>query len=351
MSAVMSEVEPDNVTEFRTPGPGERLRTARLSLGMDLSKIANEIHLTGDTVDAIERDDYSEMPARVFVRGYVRNYARTVSLPVDSILHQFDEIWPDDESTVKMHQPPRLAADSGHGKTWAGMVTWVLLLGGAALFLIWWQGYLDGFTASTDADETVAVAPSAANTLPVAQPPLASPAPAPVPMATADAPAQLTLPKPAAPAQVPAPAVNNVKPGEAVVTEAPTATLPAQAEEILASSEIDQAEPSVSNAESSVPAESVAAVPAAQEAVVKTVDAQGVYVSFSSACWVDIRDSSRRFKLFGEMAAGSKHKLGGKGPYKVVIGNARAATITVAGQTFDLAPHTKGNVARFTFNP
>ena len=69
------------------------------------------------------------------------------------------------------------------------------------------------------------------------------------------------------------------------------------------------------------------------------------------ACWVDVRDSERRFKLFGEMPKGARKVLGGQPPYKMVNGNAKAVTISVNGRPFDLAPYAKGNVARFTLDP
>ena len=47
-------------------------------MGFDLAKIASELHLTSAVVAALEADDYSEIQARVFVRGYLRNYARIV---------------------------------------------------------------------------------------------------------------------------------------------------------------------------------------------------------------------------------------------------------------------------------
>ena len=74
-------------------------------------------------------------------------------------------------------------------------------------------------------------------------------------------------------------------------------------------------------------------------------------LNFSGACWVDVRDNDRKFKLFGEMPKGTRKVLGGQPPYKVVIGNAKAVDISVDGKPFDLAPYAKGNVARFTLDP
>jgi cytoskeleton protein RodZ len=76
-----------------------------------------------------------------------------------------------------------------------------------------------------------------------------------------------------------------------------------------------------------------------------------VVMTFSAPCWVDVRDSGRNFKLFGEMAPGTRKVLGGEPPYRVVIGNSRAVKITVNGRPFDISPYANGNVARFTLDP
>ena len=78
---------------------------------------------------------------------------------------------------------------------------------------------------------------------------------------------------------------------------------------------------------------------------------QQIVLSFTGPCWVDVRDSERKFKLFGEMPKGTRKVLGGKPPYKMVIGNAKMVDITVNGKPFDLTRFAKGNVARFTLNP
>ena len=43
--------------------------------------------------------------------------------------------------------------------------------------------------------------------------------------------------------------------------------------------------------------------------------------------------------------------LGGSPPYKLVLGNASAVSITVDGKPFDLTPYIRGKVARLTLNP
>ena len=145
MSALMPDQQPSpNVAEFFSPGPGERLRAARLSMGFDLAKIASELHLTSAVVERLEADDYPAVGARVFVRGYLRNYARIVEMPVESILRQFDEKWPDETPTHSMlRESPRLPADGGPSRGVAGAMSWFLVIGALVLFVIWWRGYLD----------------------------------------------------------------------------------------------------------------------------------------------------------------------------------------------------------------
>jgi len=340
MNAAVAEQKQDEVAEFRAPGPGERLKKARLAKDLDLSRMADRLHLTSDMVEAIECDDYSEMPARVFVRGYIRNYARAVDLPADSIISQFDQLWPDDDAHVRVDTAPRLPADTRPGNSWAGMVTWLLLLAVIVLFLMWWQGYLDRFAPKGDTGQPVleqAVKPQVA---PQPQAGLALPD-KPQPPAQAPQPIQGEglLPLPAAPAAViPEPPASTTKP-ELPAADEPETTAPAGALSLPAAS----AEPEAAAPASEAPA------PAAVEPPVAA--AVQVVVSFEEDCWVDIRDSSREFRLFGTMRKGTVKTLQGEPPYKMVLGNAKAVAVSVDGKAFDLAPHSRDNIARFTLSP
>ena len=364
MSAVMSDQSVNNVAEFFTPGPGERLSAARLSMGFDLAKIASELHLTSAVVAALEADDYSEIQARVFVRGYLRNYARIVGMPVESILRQFDEKWPDDSARqTVVRQSPKLPADGGPSRGWAGAMTWLLIVGMVVLFLMWWRGYLDeivpqqirtgsliegGATARGDAVESTAdgmmldVDPALADgslRLPPPSPEVAvEPEPAPatdggrsVQLPESEAGLSPVLPPPVE-TTVDATTVSSVR------TEPLTVSPPGPAAGVSSRNEDPDALTLVPGA-------------GASEGAPVVDRTKQVVLTFNAACWVDVRDSERKFKLFGEMPKGERKVLAGQPPYKLVIGNAQAVSITVDGKPFDLAAHAKGNVARFTLDP
>lgn len=366
MSAVMSDQQSsNNVAEFFSPGPGERLRAARLSMGFDLAKIAGELHLTQAVVELLEADDYSDIGARVFVRGYLRNYARIVEMPVESILRQFDEKWPDDTARQSMvRESPTLPADGGPSRGLAGAMTWLMVIGLLVLFLMWWRGYLDeivpeqirsgligsGITSTQDIqpqnNETLfdggldGVLPDGSLRLPTTGGEIGMPVQMPQgPDMAMDE---------ATDAATDAPATGT--------TEADSAVAPAEAVSRGASTDgtslgIPAAESSSQPTTQSGSPEPVAGGAMADGGAPVVEGAQQVVMTFSSPCWVDVRDSERKFKLFGEMPKGSRKVLGGKPPYKLVIGNAQAVSISINGKPFDLAPYAKGNVARFTLNP
>lgn len=371
MNAVVAEKESSDVVEFRAPGPGERLRNARMARDMDIRKIAEKLHLTTDMVDAIECDDYSELPARVFVRGYIRNYARVVELPADSIMAQFDELWPEDKAKakVKIDRAPRLPADTRPGSRWSGAITWLLLLAGIALFLMWWQGYLDRFTqtgnqtASLEAPAAVEGAqPESAPTglvLPPAGPgsqsqPQSQPSlegenllrlpPVPASRPVTEAPASVEAAAPEKPL-----AVDSLE-GIAAALERSEVSLPLPPAEATSVAEVAAEAAPVSQVPAAAQvSEPVAAVPTPTP--VEPVAQKGVLVTFNDDCWVDIRGANRSFKLFGTMRKGTEKLLEGKPPYKFVLGNAAAVSVSVNGKPFDLAAHTKDNVARFSLSP
>ncbi len=166
MNAVVNDSR-ENLAEFRAPGPGERLKAARVSLGLEPAKVAAQLHLSSDMVHAIERDDYSAMPARVFVRGYIKNYARVVGLPTEGLLKQLEEQFPDETAQsglTRVGTDMRRELRSSHGIV--RLMTWMIALGLGVLFVLWWYGYLDWKLQSNGASISVAEDPGSMLTAP-----------------------------------------------------------------------------------------------------------------------------------------------------------------------------------------
>ncbi|MGK2964042.1 MAG: helix-turn-helix domain-containing protein, partial [Tepidiformaceae bacterium] len=67
---------------------GDSLRRARDARSLSLSDIARDTHIPEYLLEALERDDFAAVPAPVYVRGFIRNYARRVGLEPDDLLMQ-----------------------------------------------------------------------------------------------------------------------------------------------------------------------------------------------------------------------------------------------------------------------
>jgi len=56
---------------------------------MSVEEIARATRVPVDSVTRIEADQFDELPGEVFVRGFLKAYARAVSIPVDDVLARY----------------------------------------------------------------------------------------------------------------------------------------------------------------------------------------------------------------------------------------------------------------------
>ena len=76
----------------RTPrSPGATLLAERRSQGLSLGDVARQLKLSVRQVEALERDEYSGFSGSVFVRGFLRNYAKLLHLDPDRVLEAAGE--------------------------------------------------------------------------------------------------------------------------------------------------------------------------------------------------------------------------------------------------------------------
>ncbi len=73
-----------------------------------------------------------------------------------------------------------------------------------------------------------------------------------------------------------------------------------------------------------------------------------VRIEFQGESWVEIKDRDGTTLMSQLNSAGSQKTVEGAPPLSVVIGNASSVRVTYNDASFDLRPHTKVDVARFT---
>jgi hypothetical protein len=65
------------------------LRAGRDARGMTIAQVAQTTRIQQRALERLEAACFDELPADVFVRGFIRNYARCVGLPVDEALDRY----------------------------------------------------------------------------------------------------------------------------------------------------------------------------------------------------------------------------------------------------------------------
>lgn len=69
--------------------PGESLRLAREAAGLTTKEVADSLNLLLTNIEAIEINQYDRI-AGIFIRGYVKNYARFLGLDADALVAAAD---------------------------------------------------------------------------------------------------------------------------------------------------------------------------------------------------------------------------------------------------------------------
>src|SRR5688500_13739933 len=68
---------------------GQYLRKHRENKRMSIEEVSRATRVPSSSVERIEADRFDELPGEVFVRGFVKSYARALSLPPDDVLARY----------------------------------------------------------------------------------------------------------------------------------------------------------------------------------------------------------------------------------------------------------------------
>src|SRR5579883_3363837 len=69
-------------------GIGERLRSARLARGLSLDDVEAGTRIRRRFLEALEREEFDELPGPVYVRGFLRIYGEFLGIPAEELLAQ-----------------------------------------------------------------------------------------------------------------------------------------------------------------------------------------------------------------------------------------------------------------------
>lgn len=68
---------------------GSYLRHARVARAMSVEEVSRATRIPSSAVEKLEGDFFDDLPGEVFVRGFLRSYARAVALSPDDVLARY----------------------------------------------------------------------------------------------------------------------------------------------------------------------------------------------------------------------------------------------------------------------
>lgn len=336
---------------------GSQLKAAREAAEMTIEQAAEQLHLLRETVVALEEEDTSKLPSRVFTLGYLKNYARILELPESHIMESFREDVEEVEEIRSLQQPrapvirTRRPQQVSGGRLFFKLISGLVLIAIIALPVLWWRGAiqlpdLSGLPFLPIAEkqksvETIGDDGSETLTLSISDEPASQ----------NETQLDVTV----------TPDVVEEKSGDEELLEL---SLEGAGDETT--TEITGGMEGGANAEEAsgeTPGETSITPPTtgktvvSDDVVVIATDSTGetqtggepkVTLDFSDNCWVNVNDAEGEIVLFGDIPAGASKTLEGSAPFTFVLGNATKVKVSVDGRPYDIVPHTKGGVARFS---
>jgi cytoskeleton protein RodZ len=271
---------------------GAVLAAAREELNLSIAEVARHLKLSPAQVEALEAGAYDRLPGRVFVRGFLRNYAKLLGIDPEPLLRSIENELPQPAAVEEPPPPPEEVMPTGERSRWP------FYAGIAGVIIAALAAYEFGFNSPPPTDNERSVTPD------TAMPPADSAAGPPAP----GVPASL---EPGG-----ASGVAGVSPGAATIV-------------------------------ASTDAAAAAAPPAPAESA-RPPGTHELHFQFDQESWVEVRDANDNVIFTRLNRAGSEERVTGAAPLKLVVGNARGVRLTYDGAAVDLTPHTGVTVARLT---
>lgn len=330
---------------------GETLAAARTNKKLSQQDVSNYLRFSVKQVDALENNQFDALPDAMITRGFIRNYARYLGLDAEPLLQAYKARVPAKSLSAVSVQSTMYQVMSGKdSQPWLMYILGSILV---LLFLLAWFFYIDYMPknskpAINQAPE--ALAPNAPTEVPL--PEIALPAAEREPgieaLSGADPTAVVTgsevapttsgtaLPDSAVPTTPAAPAtpLAPVNPALPEAAQKPAANSLAPA-------------PANSTSTSAAATEQQLLSPTAQAANTMSPSAKTIMLSVTEKTWVNITDKAGKVVYERILPPGTADAIDGDPPLNVIVGNAKATTLSYKGQPINLASSMTGsNVAR-----
>ncbi|HAD09603.1 MAG TPA: hypothetical protein DCF62_08995 [Porticoccaceae bacterium] len=119
----------DNRTVDPPVLPGLLMRKARNECSLSVVEVAEALGVTERIVKALESDDYQRLPAKVYVRGYMRRYCALLDMDEEPVLQSYEHLSREEDNEGLSVEPRRLLDNRNFklGLIGAGVLTLLLV--------------------------------------------------------------------------------------------------------------------------------------------------------------------------------------------------------------------------------
>lgn len=351
---MMSEPSQDTVIEtvseeagaVHSFSVGRTLREAREHSGMSVSEVSSRIKFAPRQIEALETDDFAQLPEIAFVRGFVRSYARLLVLDEEALLAALPQAItrpaPEDADVLAEVPFPNTYATRKPNIMWLGAALGVTVVLG---LFVWLHDNSSDTTEQRAKIETLEL-PDAA--------PLTAETETVVPEAPAVAPVAIVQPiPPAAPASMDSNPVAQPVPQTAnPPTSLAQAGRPVVSQPVVPNSIAESAKPATPPAKPlptpSQPKPAEPKLATAQPSVAVPTGSAIIHFTFDTESWVEVKDRNGQTLMAQLNAQGTERKVRGEPPFTLLVGNSGGVRLSYNGKTIDLAPHSSAQVAHLT---
>ncbi len=160
---------------------GRYLKSVRLERGVTMKQVAAVTRVSRDVLEAIEAEDHGRLPAEVFVRGFIRSYAKTVGADGERAVRSYEKRLAAARMAARRHTKDRQSRKAFWPRLALGISLLALIALGSIFFLSDGGGDVDS-TLSPTPLTPLATVPNAPERAPLpgsAPPALSTPSPPP----------------------------------------------------------------------------------------------------------------------------------------------------------------------------
>jgi cytoskeleton protein RodZ len=269
--------------------PGELLRCEREQQGLSLALASSQSRIKPSVIEAIESGETGKIPS-VYLRGYIRNYARFLGIDTSSLEAQIDLI---QGAEPEVRTVFTVKSRRNSGEKWLKASSY--LVASALIATLAWQFTHEAVRFSQGESKLAAangIAPGSGD-----------------------------------------PAMPDVRSSNTHLNASiASVEMLSKRSELASDSAAEQAWAAISDS--------------GEAGAAEVSQGHKLSITASADTWVEIADAAGNQLELDLIRAGSSRDYNGQAPFDIKIGRASAVVLNMDGTAVDLGPHTRGNVAR-----